>query len=861
MPQNIIALEKVIKDIQQRLGSHLKAKGDLSGLLAKKKQLLSDAGALLRDIRPELAIDDAESIRISSPRRKQINELSSQHGTLEERQKSAAKQITAMKEKIDQTNAGIGALGTTMDIKELRELHEVIQKQGDIEKRLKETKREFQVLNEQAAKELSKLPLWNKDIAALEILPIPKQETLDRFERDLDEQKLKLERIKIAINTAEGKIRKLKANLTTLEVSGEIPTEGDLQDARTHRQEGWKLIRKAWIEKVTVDDEASAFDPLSPLDIAYEESIEKADEISDRLRQEADRVAQKMNWLAELRHHEEELEGYRAEDATLKQEMVAINEQWKKLWLPLLEVGPLPPKEMRVWVTNQQSLVHLSERVRNAGLSVTSIEGEIAGYKNNLFSVLNAIGKTGYDKEQPLAVLLNTADKIIKSHDNTETQREFLKENIRDLQTQLAGATSDQKNADSQIMQWKSEWAQVLQDIGLDASMGLSSVSDHIEKVQELFEKIDEAEKISDRIRGIEEDSNRFSGDVKTIIETAAPDLSTVTVEHAASALGERLEEARRNEIKQKALHKQIKEKEGDFQQADNVIRENILILDRLKDEARCTSYEEFEDIEKKSGETRSLDNEILQFEKQLMAYVAGGTIADLIDETAGLNPDELPLRIEQMELEINDLKNQVSALDQAIGGEEKEIEKMDGGSRTAEASEKAQSALAQLREGVERYVLFKLASEILRDEIEKYRSQHQGPILKRASEIFSTITVGSFSGLKTGYNSDDRPILLGVRPDGRETGVEGMSDGTSDQLFLSLRLASLERQLGAGEPLPFIVDDILVNFDDDRATATLKILATLSHKTQIIFFTHHQHLVELARQAIAPGIINIHNL
>jgi hypothetical protein len=136
----------------------------------------------------------------------------------------------------------------------------------------------------------------------------------------------------------------------------------------------------------------------------------------------------------------------------------------------------------------------------------------------------------------------------------------------------------------------KSEWGQVLQDIGLDASMGLSSVSAYIEKVQQLFEKIVEAENISDRIGGIEEDSKRFSDDVMAIVETTAPDLSAVSTEHAASALGERLDEARRNEVKQNGLRNQIEEKEQDFQQKDNVIRENTLILDRLKDESKCSS-------------------------------------------------------------------------------------------------------------------------------------------------------------------------------------------------------------------------------------------------------------------------------
>ena len=47
---------------------------------------------------------------------------------------------------------------------------------------------------------------------------------------------------------------------------------------------------------------------------------------------------------------------------------------------------------------------------------------------------------------------------------------------------------------------------------------------------------------------------------------------------------------------------------------------------------------------------------------------------------------------------------------------------------------------------------------------------------------------------------------------------------------------------------MPFIVDDILIRFDDERAAATLKVIAELSRKTQVLFFTHHARLVELAK-------------
>jgi uncharacterized protein YhaN len=75
---------------------------------------------------------------------------------------------------------------------------------------------------------------------------------------------------------------------------------------------------------------------------------------------------------------------------------------------------------------------------------------------------------------------------------------------------------------------------------------------------------------------------------------------------------------------------------------------------------------------------------------------------------------------------------------------------------------------------------------------------------------------------------------------------VEGLSDGTRDQLFLALRLAYIENHCTVNEPCPVILDDVLMAFDDNRAAAALKALRELSAKTQVLLFTHHAHFLQL---------------
>src|SRR5204862_5014230 len=164
------------------------------------------------------------------------------------------------------------------------------------------------------------------------------------------------------------------------------------------------------------------------------------------------------------------------------------------------------------------------------------------------------------------------------------------------------------------------------------------------------------------------------------------------------------------------------------------------------------------------------------------------------------------------------------------------------------------------LQADVSRDVVLPLASKVLQESIERYRKKNQNAVIARAGELFALLTAGSFERLEVEIEEGDKPVLYGVRARTRDKiGVEALSEGSCDQLYLALRLATVEEHLKSHEPIPFIVDDILLNFDNERATAALRALAELSSRTQVLFFTHHQHLVDLAKTSLAPDVCFVH--
>ena len=168
------------------------------------------------------------------------------------------------------------------------------------------------------------------------------------------------------------------------------------------------------------------------------------------------------------------------------------------------------------------------------------------------------------------------------------------------------------------------------------------------------------------------------------------------------------------------------------------------------------------------------------------------------------------------------------------------------------------ESAAAQMHLALERYLELSLARDVVAAAMAKIRAEQQDPLIGRAGTLFAEMTLGEFVGIETDIDDNGQPIVVGRRANGRTAKVAMMSDGTRDQLFLAFRLSSLENYSIATEPLPFIADDILVHFDDERSKSTLKMLAEFGKTNQVLLFTHHRSIRAMAEPLTSAGLAKI---
>ena len=297
------------------------------------------------------------------------------------------------------------------------------------------------------------------------------------------------------------------------------------------------------------------------------------------------------------------------------------------------------------------------------------------------------------------------------------------------------------------------------------------------------------------------------------------------------------------------------------MEQARRAIEREQSRLTTLCQEAGCADPQQLPALEQRVNDGRQLKRDLETNEKQLRALAAGRALEELVAEADDADAGQLAEQIQQLSRQAESLEQEKSELHETVGQERTILEGMNGSADAADAACEAQQLLAEMEADVEQYVRTRLASVVLRSAVERYRERHQGPLLRTASELFAELTLGSFSGLKPLYNDQGQAVLTGVRPDGQEVPVTAMSDGTADQLYLALRLASLREYFETHPPIPLILDDILINFDNGRSAAALDVLARWSQQTQVIFFTHHQHLLDIAETTLPADRYKVHTL
>ena len=850
--QALLEQAENIEAIHARLGVYRTALQDRPDLEAETRQLLADAKSILKEIRPDIELKGIEKLRPILTKQQIVSDHSGKNTELNGRVENAESNLRKAKRSLEAAHKARDEIPESAPTDALHRAIVAARKRGELDALIQTHQSQLSNLRTECDDSLARLPLWAGELEEVVGLALPNKENIDRFRQDYEKISDRISRLEEKKEELIDSLQNTSRGINEIEGAGEVLTEADLTNARAERDKVWRLLRLQWLDGEAVSARASDYQGEGALPDVFEKRLTISDEVSDRLRREADRVQNLANLQASHEHEQEQSKRVSDQIGTEKTKKDQLDADWQRLWAPC-QIDPHTPREMRAWLGDFEELRGRVERLNELRNEADELEQNRREHIRQLNEQLTGLGGTASTSVE-LETLLLECEVLAKRLNDSRSKRDLLSREAKKQEAEVESSNEEHQLAIGELGTWKGEWRQLMQSLGLNSETSPSEAGVFIEKLRILFSKQDEAEGLQFRIDAMDKEVAAFRKQVGLIVLEVAPKLGDLPEDQACVRLNSLLSENRQEQTRRQQIEEDIEGAKAEIENSNVSIQTVKKKLDALCREAKCDNQDQLVTAETCSAERLRIQEAFASIKREILEAGEGSTIAELEVQAKDSDPDSLPGQIEELTNEIgDDLERRQTDLATRMGSEQTELKRMDGNDQAARFADDAQAVLATIRSGAERYVQVKLAGKILRDQIERYQQENQGPLVKRASEYFATLTLDSFESLNTGFNEKDEPVLIGCRPGGERVKVEGMSSGTRDQLYLALRLASLEKFMESSKPMPFIVDDILVDFDDDRSKAALNVLAKLAKKTQIILFTHHSRLVEQARGVNGP--------
>lgn len=680
--------------------------------------------------------------------------------------------------------------------------------------------------------------------------PVPLPEAIERFREDFDSAAAKMAQFGEQERQIQRELETFRSSFIDKVGSEPVPTVEELTAARGDRDGGLHGLRARLAGQPNDALEADFCNRYAtgrPLIDAVENSVRQCDTLADRLRHEADRVA---GYLT-LKQQECVLQGRLTEIADALQStrltVKALEESWRNLWQPT-GIAPDVPKVMRTWLANWSKLRDRVARWRDDTRQCEADQNRIESILAELTEGCPAAGG-----RKSIATALAAARAAIAEAQKARGNAQMLEDTLLRLEKQLKEARERLEIAKSRQRQWQEDWSTAISVIRLSGATSVETAQRYLASIARMQQHLTDMRIKDARVRGIRTERDRLLKRLNALRSRLDPSVQPCdaeTMESHFRTLQSALDDAREKRTRYQQLVRQLKEIDAKLNAANSVLRESRATLEALAEEARV-AVDELPTAVQRARERVEASQRVQEYEQALAKLAQGEPMPHFEASALGMRTD-LSARLDELNRQVEQMDQDVSRAE-AEARDRKRIldEYLAASGAAAEARQQAELYAAKVEEETKEFAALIVARAALDRAKDRYRVQHQDTMLARSGEFFRTLTNGAFSQVEI-ESEEGRDVLVVMRSspnsaDKRVT-VDGLSDGTRDQLFLALRLAAIERHLGERGPMPLIVDDVLVNFDDDRSRATLGCLAQMANKTQVIVFTHHRHIVNLAR-------------
>jgi uncharacterized protein YhaN len=691
-------------------------------------------------------------------------------------------------------------------------------------------------------------------VDALAMLACPSAEDVRSQQTAHDALELQIEEhVKLKRQT-ERKITTGEADVTELQATGIIASDTSLAAARTTRAEAWNPIKSTYVTGQLPKDADVRLQEADKFDAA----LATADQLADRRAAEAERAASLAQALRRVADAKAEVTAVEIEVTALSQQLEARTTAWSSSF-PHAHARHPKLASLLLFALARQQVLDEAERLRGQSKDLAVDAAQLAPTVELLERI---------EQRRKLDVSLSFAARVSAVH-SAISKHEQAHANFTRDQREQEDVARQHKLAEAKLRQlsdaqaeWEAAWPIATKVLGLNPGVKPSDASTAVTEWVGARGVLSAIALSRQRLRRMDEDESSLGTDAASLVKELEIEVGNDCVV-AAQMLLARFEANATAQTQYDGFVPDYEEAKVEAGYALDAVESAKAELTALTASVKLDPADEDALIEAAvQCEARAgLSDEITQAERTAIDVGDKLDLANLRTEWGDRNLDDIRAELEEQKARASEVENEIEAAILAEKTASDELATYLSQSQVNHAVVKREAAATQMHLALERYLELSLASELVTAAMATIRAEQQDPLIQRASEFFATTTLGEFSGIETDIDDKGQPIVVGRRANGGIASVATMSDGTRDQLFLAFRLASLENYATATEPLPFIADDILVHFDDDRSRSTLNLLAEFGKTNQVLLFTHHRAVRAFAEPLVATGLANIVDL
>ena len=849
-------------DITQLHEQRINIRRGKDHLPKRRAELEYELGELAR-LATELGWEAAEPAELVDriPARSKVARLHAlgvQRGELATVVQAASKAAEEAQTSLHEKTERLGEMGEALDVSRLAAVLNAVRDSGDVASRIRSAQGQVQEASEQIGRVVKSLRPPLPDDTDIEALPIPPRATVQEH-RDLvrnwtQRQREAKQRLADSRNALE---RDQKAMERRIRDEG-VVAPAALEEARARRDDLWKLVKLQYVEgsPIPPEEEQAYVAELEYLPSAFEGAVREADTVADRRFDKAEDAG----GLAELDRSMAEQKTFIAQqvaqEVALKDEGNQFDQVWLTLWADI-PIKVLEPEAMLVWLGTRADILAAIGRQREARRQLDTCRDEEREASAQVVAEVAALD-VGTDKMKTdsLRVVIEWAEVFQREQEAKAERLVEMRETIQGARADVTRRQHELQQAQAALKVWRKEWSTAVAEVGLQVEAAPEVVDAQISMIEQMRDHSGAAKQLRDkRIVTIERDIEEFDHSVAEVVAELAPDLSDTDAEDAVLELERRRDEAVGLRKQNKELSEIVVSRQEQIEALEEGRRKAWALVQPLKEAACVKEVKDLKSAIEQSDRLRVRKQELASVLETLDQQGDGLAMDILEEECRGVDIDQVRTREEEAESALKFLQEQLHEAVVAQTEARRVFQAIGGDDAAAKAAADRQEALAAMRDAAERYVRVRTSGVLLRWAIDRYRREKQGPLLKRAGELFRVLTLNSFERLEVAFDERENMYLTGVRPSGEVVAVPGLSTGTEDQLFLALRIAAVEDYLDSAVALPFVADDLFINFDPPRSIAGFEVLGQLAERTQVLFYTHHPHLVDVARKTLGTEI------